>query len=185
MKYSIAVCATMIALTNAFVVNPSSLSFAAKTVNAKTVKKRIHPLRMATEDDETPSNTVATPGIDKAWRHVKKPMLRIGGKGLTETHGNSLIELLNAHTAVKVKVNTKRLGSLEDAFKEIKDLTEKSGKIKGIELIHIRPSDNVILFGKEGTLDSINAGDFPPPPPPPYVPGQKREKNDEEEEDSN
>jgi len=181
MKYSILICATVVALTNAFGGIPmmgTCLSFAAESG-----KHRIHPLKMTT-DDETPSNTAATPGIDAAWRYVKKPMLRIGGKGLTETHGNSLVELLNAHTAVKVKVNTKRLGSLEEAFEEIKSLTEKSGKIKGIELIHIRPSDNVILFGKEGTLDSINAGDFPPPPPPPYVPGQKREKA-AEEEDSN
>ena len=187
MKYSILVCAASVALTNAFVISP-------KTLNAETANtRRIHtstPICMATDDsfdssgdDETPSNTAATPGIDAAWRHVKKPMLRIGGKGTTETHGNSLRELLNAHTAVKVKVNTHKLGSLEDAFEEIKALTEKSGKIKGIELIHVRPSDNMILFGLEGTLDLINAGDYPPPPPPPYVPGQKKDKEEDKDED--
>ena len=109
------------------------------------------------------SNTSSSPGIDSAWRYIKKPLLRIGGKGASESHGNSLRELLNAHTAVKVKVNTKKLGSLEDAFEEIKGLAEKGGKISGIELIHIRPSDNVIMFGKEGTHELIRTGQFPPP----------------------
>jgi len=183
MKYSILVCVASVALTNAFVISPKMST--AEIANTR----RIHtPICMATDsssDDEAPSNTAATPGVDAAWRHVKKPMLRIGGKGATETHGNSLCELLNAHTAVKVKINTHKLGSLEDAFEEIKSLAEKSGKIKGIELIHIRPSDNMILFGLEGTLALINAGDYPPPPPPPYVPGAgKKDKDEDKEEDS-
>lgn len=41
------------------------------------------------------------------WRHVKKPLLRLGAKGASASHGNSLKQLLEDHTAVKVKVNTK------------------------------------------------------------------------------
>ena len=41
------------------------------------------------------------------WRHVKKPLLRLGAKGASVSHGNSLKQLLEDHTAVKVKVNTK------------------------------------------------------------------------------
>jgi RNA-binding protein YhbY len=48
--------------------------------------------------------------IEKAWRHVKKPLLSIGAKGATFAHGNSLRQLLEAHTVVKVKVNTKQFG---------------------------------------------------------------------------
>lgn len=116
------------------------------------------------DSNSSATNVESNPGVANAWRYVKKPLLRIGGKGVTETHGNSLRELLNAHTCVKVKVNTQKLGSLEDAFESIKDLAEKSGNMKGIECIHIRPSDNIIMFGKPGAMDAIRAGEFPPAP---------------------
>lgn len=44
----------------------------------------------------------------------------------------------------------------------LKQLAVESGADEGVELIHIRTSDKMILFGKEGTLDAIDAGDFPP-----------------------
>ena len=104
----------------------------------------------------------------KAWQHAKKPLLRIGGKGATKSHGNSLRQLLDQHTVVKVKVNPTAFedNSLLNAFEVLKQLAVESGASDGLELIHIRTSDKVILFGKEGTLDSIDAGNFPPPPPP-------------------
>ena len=101
----------------------------------------------------------------KAWLYAKKPLLRIGGKGATKTHGNSLRELLDQHTVVKVKVNTGPYdGSLESAFEALKTLAVESGAEAGLELIHIKTSENIILFGREGALSLIDAGDFPPPP---------------------
>jgi RNA-binding protein YhbY len=111
----------------------------------------------------------------KAWQHAKKPLLRIGGKGATKTHGNSLRQLLDQHTVVKVKVNPSAFeeGSLLNAFEVLKQLAVESGANEGMELIHIRTSDKVILFGKEGTLGLIDSGDFPPPPPPPREPREE------------
>jgi RNA-binding protein YhbY len=109
------------------------------------------------------SLSASTPGIDAAWRHVGKPLLRIGSKGVSATHARSLGELLDAHTCVKVKINTRKLGSLEEAFGCIEKLMEDNSNI---ELIHVRKSDNMIMVGKEGSLDMIRAGEFPPPPPP-------------------
>lgn len=60
------------------------------------------------DDDSTPINS---PNMELAWRFAKKPLLRIGSKGATQTHGNSLRQLLNDHTAVKVKINTGRYGA--------------------------------------------------------------------------
>lgn len=60
------------------------------------------PIRAAATDDDK---------VEKAWRHVKKPLLRIGGKGVSKTHGNSLRQLLKDHTAVKVKINTDKYGA--------------------------------------------------------------------------
>ena len=112
----------------------------------------------------------------KAWQHAKKPLLRIGGKGATKSHGNSLRQLLDQHTVVKVKVNPSAFdNSLLNAFDVLKQLAVESGASDGLELIHIRTSDKVILFGKEGTLDLIDAGDFPPPPPPPREPREEEE----------
>lgn len=111
----------------------------------------------------------------KAWQHAKKPLLRIGGKGATKSHGNSLRQLLDQHTVVKVKVNPSSFEgeSLENAFEVIKALAVESGADAGMELIHIRTSDKVIMFGKEGALELIDSGVFPPPPPPPYVPKER------------
>ncbi|KAL7430430.1 hypothetical protein ACHAXM_002191 [Skeletonema potamos] len=113
----------------------------------------------------------------KAWQHAKKPLLRIGGKGATKTHGNSLRQLLDQHTVVKVKVNPSAFeeGSLLNAFEVLKQLAVESGANDGMELIHIRTSDKVILFGKEGTLGLIDSGDFPPPPPPPREQREQKE----------
>ena len=160
----------MAPLTAAFVVMPNVPSALSKGSASAPNNQRLDILKMSGEDSfDTRNNgqgglSTDSPGIDAAWRYIKKPLLRIGGKGVSESHGRSLCELLNAHSAVKVKVNTKKLGSLEDAFAVIKELAEKPGKIKGIELIHIRNSDNIIMFGKEGTLDMIRAGEFPPSP---------------------
>ena len=109
--------------------------------------------------------SASTPGVDLAWRHVSKPMLRIGSKGVSATHANSLGELLEAHTCVKVKINTHKLGSLEEAFVCIQNVVVENNSSSNIELIHVRKSDNMIMIGKEGALDMIRAGDFPPPPP--------------------
>ena len=54
--------------------------------------------------------------VEKTWRHVKKPLLSIGGKGATASHGNSLKELLECHTAVKVKVNLHSFGTCRCRF---------------------------------------------------------------------
>ena len=134
------------------------------------------------EDEEGPESSIAPSspsvvldGVEKAWRYAKKPLLRIGNKGATLTHGNSLRQLLNDHTVVKVKINTGKLGTLEEAFDALKQLAEQSGASSDLECIHTRPSENTILFGLPGTLSNIQSGDFPPPPPPP----KQEEANDD------
>ncbi|CAB9497266.1 expressed unknown protein [Seminavis robusta] len=123
------------------------------------------------EEDEEEEESIeeATPAIElssleKAWRHAKKPLMSIGGKGATLSHGNSLRQLLEAHTVVKVKVNTKQFGTLEKAFEDIRSLAEESGAPEGIELLRIRDREKVILFGMPGTMERVERGDFPPPP---------------------
>jgi RNA-binding protein YhbY len=114
--------------------------------------------------------------MERAWRHSKKPLLRIGAKGATMSHGNSLRQLLQDHTAVKVKVNTQSFhGDLLEAFERIRALAEESGAPAGIECIQARERDGVILFGMPGTSGKITSGEFPPPPPPPPPPVQPLE----------
>jgi RNA-binding protein YhbY len=126
--------------------------------------------------DSTPSRTTTTQTqisdpMERAWRHSKKPLLRVGAKGATLSHGNSLRQLLQAHTAVKVKVNTQPFrGDLREAFERIRALAEESGAPPGIECIQLRERDGVIMFGMPGTSERITSGDFPPPPPPAWRP---------------
>ena len=51
--------------------------------------------------------------IEEVWRYAKKPLISVGGKGATKKHGNSLRQLLDDHTIVKVKVNTISFGKLK------------------------------------------------------------------------
>ncbi len=101
--------------------------------------------------------------LERTWRSVKKPMVRIGSKGTALSHGNSLRELLNAHTVVKVKVNNSRI-PLEETFVELKKFAVQSGASQGIELLQVRDKDKIILVGLPGTLEKIENGSFPPPP---------------------
>jgi len=102
--------------------------------------------------------------LERAWRYAKKPLLSIGSKGATLSHGNSLRQLLEQHTVVKVKVNTRRFdGSLQAAFEHLRSLAEENGAPPGIELIQARDADKIILFGLPGTMDRIKDGHFPVP----------------------
>mmetsp|Transcript_16014 Transcript_16014/g.36929 ORF Transcript_16014/g.36929 Transcript_16014/m.36929 type:complete len:171 (+) Transcript_16014:134-646(+) len=100
--------------------------------------------------------------IEDVWRYVKKPLVSVGAKGANEKHGNSLRQLLNDHTAVKVKVNTKSFGTLEKAYERLRELTVESGASEDIELIQMREKDRTILFGLPGTFENMRNGSFPP-----------------------
>jgi RNA-binding protein YhbY len=99
--------------------------------------------------------------MEKAWRSARKPLLSIGSKGATLTHGNSLRQLLQDHTIVKVKINTRRFdNSLEQAYEAIKELAVESG-LDDMELLHVRESEKTILVGLPGTRKLIEAGEYP------------------------
>lgn len=103
--------------------------------------------------------------IERAWRYAKKPLLSIGSKGATFAHGNSLRQLLDAHTIVKVKINTRKFdGSLESAFEHLKELAEEAGAGPGMELLQARDHEKILLIGLPGTAARIERGDFPPQP---------------------
>jgi len=54
--------------------------------------------------------------MEEVWRYAKKHLISVGGKGATEKHGNSLRQLLDDHTIVKVKVNTKTFGKFKLSY---------------------------------------------------------------------
>ena len=117
-----------------------------------------------TGDDNDLSKHNAMNAMERAWRYAKKPLLSIGSKGATNSHGNSLRQLLNQHTVVKVKVNTRRFDdSLHQAFEELRALAEENGAPTGIEMLQARDSEKIILFGLPGTMQRIQDNTFPPP----------------------
>ena len=128
------------------------------------------------EEKDAAPQKVAYEDLDvqeKAWRHAKRPLLRIGSKGATHAHGNSLRQLLEDHTTVKVKVNTKKFhNSTQEAFEVLKNLAIENGAPPDLELIQLREGTKEILFGMPGTLQKMQEGTYPPPPPPKETDGE-------------
>lgn len=117
--------------------------------------------------DEPPVPEKELDPTELVWRYAKKPLLRIGSKGATHSHGNSLRQLLEDHTIVKVKVNTKKFqNSVQQAYEVLKGLAIENGAPSDLELIQLREGTNEILFAMPGTLQKMEEGTFPPPPPP-------------------
>jgi RNA-binding protein YhbY len=115
------------------------------------------------EEEVVSQQPLSSPNMERAWRHVKKPLLSIGGKGATLAHGNSLRQLLEAHTVVKIKINTKQFdNSLTVAFQVLKDLVLEAGATEEPELLQVREAENIILVGiNQGVRERIERGVFP------------------------
>ena len=76
-----------------------------------TSRDRICRVSLTAEESNIPEKT-----MEEVWRYVKKPLISVGTKGATIKHGNSLRQLLDDHTVVKVKVNTKSFGTSTDSM---------------------------------------------------------------------
>jgi RNA-binding protein YhbY len=116
------------------------------------------------DDYDYESTKLPPKGMEIAWRYAKKSLLSIGAKGATAAHGNSLRQLLQDHTVVKVKVNTQSYDNLQAAFENLRELAVASGAPCDVELLQARESEKIILFGMPGTRERIESGDFPPAP---------------------
>jgi RNA-binding protein YhbY len=115
------------------------------------------------ESSTTSSSSSCSISMERAWRYAKKPLLSIGSKGATFSHGNSLRQLLEAHTAVKVKVNTQKFNdSLEQAFDALKACAVESGAPATIELLQARDKQHILFIAMPGTRERIERGEFPP-----------------------
>jgi hypothetical protein len=80
--------------------------------------------------------------------------------------------------------NNDELDTLEECFQKLRDLAVEAGADEEMELIKIRDSEKVILFGKPGTMERIKSGEFPPKPKP-WIPKPKEDripKEDRKEE---
>ena len=98
------------------------------------------------DDDDTINNInpdIAVPVMEKVWRYAKKALISVGGKGATIKHGNNLRQLLDDHTIVKVKVNTKTFGKLINKthkvnanINQINDVLSRKAEIFGILIIY-------------------------------------------------
>jgi len=150
----------------------------AFTCVPRTTSSRGWDVVRAVEDDDDARQEEVVPVVleptEKAWRWATKVLLRIGSKGATVTHGNSLRQLLQQHQVVKVKINTRKYGGLDEAFVIVRDLAVEAGAPEGIEFLHSRASENTILLGLPGTKAAIDAGTFPPPPPPLWIPKETK-----------
>jgi len=174
---------------SSFVINtPSSASRLLVTISSKlssttttttTTTTTLFSTTTTEEKKENEEDDSTTKNMEAAWRWIRKPLLSIGGKGAKTSHGNSLRQLLDAHTCVKVKVNSQNIGTLEEVFETLKELAVETGASKDVELLQIRQSENMIMFGQPGTLNLIQKGEYPP-----LTKKQQREMEEEEDVDN-
>jgi len=137
------------------------------TTKAQNHHRRTKPVNTTNLFSSTSTNEQHQQYLEQTWRYTRKPLLRIGSKGISKSHGNSLKELLSSHTVVKIKCNPNGSSTaMEDLFQELKQMVGQQG-LSNIELIQFRTSQKLIQVGLEGTMDKILSGEFPPPPPPP------------------
>lgn len=119
--------------------------------------------------------------MEKVWRYNKKPLLSIGAqKGPTNKHGNSLRELLQHHTTVKVKTQllfnasnrNSDAQSMQDqmvqVYHQLKEhAVNADPSLRDMELLQVRVNERILLVGLPGTKQRIIDGTYPPPPPSP------------------
>mmetsp|Transcript_6162 Transcript_6162/g.7011 ORF Transcript_6162/g.7011 Transcript_6162/m.7011 type:complete len:204 (+) Transcript_6162:58-669(+) len=121
-------------------------------------------LLMSTDDEASPSSAQ----LEKAWRHIRKPLIRIGNKGFAPSHINSLQNLLVQHNgAIKIKINRSSATSvpLDQYFEDLNKMyceKEGDGGDGGLELVRTRESQNLIMVGGAGLMDRIMDGSYPP-----------------------
>mmetsp|Transcript_23915 Transcript_23915/g.28218 ORF Transcript_23915/g.28218 Transcript_23915/m.28218 type:complete len:190 (-) Transcript_23915:96-665(-) len=154
-------------IVSSFTIHPNNAVIVSSTCSHTSTSTSSSYFQATPTDDDNDEDTIQNKKneqkVENVWRHVKKPLLRIGGKGITSTHGNSLIELLNDHTVVKVKINTTKLGTLVEVADLLVRAAEIQGGGDGIEVIQVREIENTVLLGKKGATALIMDGTFPPP----------------------
>mmetsp|Transcript_33767 Transcript_33767/g.49428 ORF Transcript_33767/g.49428 Transcript_33767/m.49428 type:complete len:185 (-) Transcript_33767:198-752(-) len=132
------------------------------TVIRKFVAVPISPELLEDTRDYYTSSTLSSPYLEAdveepeekntsvaaLWKLQKKALLRIGGKGVKNSHINSLRELLDAHSVVKVKMNDYR-SEIKVAAMELLGEGEDFGEILDIK-------GNHILFASREFMDELN-----------------------------
>ncbi|GAB5364231.1 hypothetical protein AAMO2058_000951700 [Amorphochlora amoebiformis] len=89
------------------------------------------------EAQATPKQLTLDPAREKAWRSVKKPLLRLGSSGIQDSHANSLLDLLSAHGLVKVKFN---IYSKDEKLRDYANtLIDRAKKIRPSKFAEVQP----------------------------------------------
>ena len=83
--------------------------------------------------------------LEELWRAHSKPLLRVGANGVKESHRNSLVELLEAHPYVCVKVN----GAKDEA-----SVAAARDALAGDGAVALLTKSNSVLYGKPGRSSS-------------------------------
>ena len=99
------------------------------------VHKPSHRLRAAPEGAD----------LEELWRAHSKPLLRVGANGVKDSHRNSLVELLEAHPYVCVKVN---------GAKDAAAVAAAADALAGDGAVALLTKSNSVLYGKPGRSSS-------------------------------
>ena len=83
--------------------------------------------------------------LEELWRAHSKPLLRVGANGVKDSHRNSLVELLEAHPYVCVKVN---------GAKDAAAVAAAADALAGDGAVALLTKSNSVLYGKPGRSSS-------------------------------
>ena len=83
--------------------------------------------------------------LEELWRVHSKPLLRVGASGVKQSHRNSLVELLEAHPYVCVKVN---------GAKDAATVAAAADALAGDGAVALLTKSNSVLYGKPGRSSS-------------------------------
>ena len=100
--------AIIIKTTDAFMVSSSRVSSCYHCPGQSYLEP---PSLLRMTPDDMPESSNNDNNMESVWRFIKKPLLRLGSKGISPSHGNSLRELLKSHRVIKVKVNNRKDGT--------------------------------------------------------------------------
>ena len=92
--------------------------------------------------------------LDSLWNEQRKPLLRLGMKGVMPSHLNSLRELLDAHNVVRIKVN----GPASDNLQAMAERALKAGTLPNASQpmgVLLRVKGKEFLVGRTDKMEAL------------------------------
>ena len=97
--------------------------------------------------------------LERAWKEVRAPLLRIGKSGPARSHANSLRELCGAHALVSVKLNGR--ADIEEVASQLKALASDDEEEATLPALiaarKLRRGGSEAMFTQRGRVETVSS----------------------------